>query len=283
MPYNLSISDAQQICPEYTFIEALTPSVQKAAFHVNDSDGNDLCLKIIAPDYKMERLQREILALQNLNHPNVAHLKEYEFSTRNSHVRHFMVENYILGRDLSEIINPGHGLLRSQISDLFSAICDGLSAVHSANIVHRDLKPSNIRIQSNGVPVIIDFGLARHLSLPDLTLTSQGARIGTPIYFAPEQFQGTKYDIDNRTDLFALGVLLYQMLVEEHPFYHSGMTDSQLFDAVTSSSEYINNSNFLSLPEKWKLITARLLEKERAQRPHSADLVASILRRIRGE
>ncbi len=275
--------DAKQLFPEYTFIKALTPSVQKAAFHVKDSGGDDFCLKIIAPNNRIERLEREVLALQKINHPNVAHLREYEFSTRNDKVRHFMVEDFIDGRDLSELLYGGHGLSRRQFSNLFSAICDGLSAVHSAGIVHRDLKPSNIRVKANNIPVIIDFGIARHLSLPDLTLTAEGAQLGTPLYFSPEQFLGTKHDIDHRTDFFALGVLLYQALVREHPFHQSGMSVSQLAKSVTTSCDYLNQPNFSSLPDNWRLITARLLEKERAKRPYSADMIASILRNIRGE
>src|ERR1019366_6588709 len=106
----------------------------------------------------------------------------------------------------------------------FAALCDGLSALKQEGIVHRDIKPENIRVKPSGAPVIIDFGLARHLSLPDLTQTVEGAAIGTPLYFAPEQFDGTKHDIDHRTDLFALGILLFEALTGEHPFYRPSMT-----------------------------------------------------------
>ena len=92
-----------------------------------------------------------------------------------------------------------------EVVRFFASLCDGLAALKAKGIVHRDIKPQNIRVRSNGDPVIIDFGLARHLGLPDLTKTIQGARLGTPAYFAPEQFDGNRHDIDHRTDLFAVG------------------------------------------------------------------------------
>jgi serine/threonine protein kinase len=156
-----------------------------------------------------------------------------------------------------------------------------LGALRAESIVHRDLKPSNIRVRQDGSPVIIDFGLARHLGLADLTRTSDGAAIGTPLYFAPEQFTGTKRDIDHRTDLFALGVLLYQALVGHHPFLTAAMTKpSELRDAVCDSAEFQTDAAFLALPPKWRMLVARLLEKERARRPQDAGQVATILRKL---
>jgi serine/threonine protein kinase len=148
--------------------------------------------------------------------------------------------------------------------------------------VHRDLKPSNIRVRADRSPVIIDFGLARHLDLPDLTRTAEGAAIGTPLYFSPEQFRGTKHDIDHRTDLFALGILVYQALVGRHPFWEAGMTFQQLDDAISTSEKFLMVTEFKRLPRQWQLIVGRLLAKERANRPQDAAQVASIFRKIGG-
>ncbi len=279
MAYKLPLQEAEALYPEYTFIEALTPSEQKAAFHVQDDKGNHLCLKLIAPDYSMDRLDREILALQSICHPNVAAFKEYTFSSTQGRRRHHIIEEFVVGVDLSVKLVAHHPWPRSEAAVFFAALCDGLSALNEKGIVHRDLKPSNIRVRPDGSPVIIDLGLARHLSLPDITSTADGAAIGTPIYFAPEQFRGTKHDIDHRTDLFALGVLLYQALIGQHPFWQPRMTAS-LGEAVCNSFDYLAKSRFTRLPTKWQLVLGRLLEKERARRPLNAHQASEILRGI---
>ena len=280
MPFVVPLDKAQAEYPEYIFIEALTPSEQKAAFHVEDQAGNHCCLKIIAPNYDVVRLQREILALQSLAHPNVAKFKEYTCSYKEGHNRHCLVEEYIDGTDLSNKFQKDQEWSKSDASKFFAELCDGLSALEEKNIVHRDLKPSNIRVRSSGSPVIIDFGLIRCLDLPDRTRTVNGAAIGTPPYFAPEQFQGTKYDIDHRTDLFAVGILLYEALFAQHPFNRSGMSYQELSEAVCNSDDHLNVTQFAALPDKWRLIIEKLLEKERSKRPYSALQVASILRKI---
>jgi len=282
MQFELSIEEAKRLFPEYDFISALPPSVQKAAFHVRDTDGRELCLKVIAPEYSMARLEREILALQSLSHPNVAKLVEYTFSTREGSQRHYVLEEYIEGNDLSECLVEGSAWELTDVAKLFVPIADGLAAVHELNIVHRDLKPSNIRVREKDSPVIIDFGLARHLDLPDLTRTEEGAAIGTPAYFAPEQFTGTKHDIDRRTDLFALGVMVYQAAVGHHPFLQAHMSYADLRDAVCTSDDYLSAEKFAALPADWRMIIRRLLHKERIGRPFSAMDVSRILKRVGG-
>ena len=218
MPYVVPMTEAQNAFPEYTFIKPLTPSEQKAAFHVKDKNGKDLCFKIIAPNYSLDRLEREIQALQSINHVNVVGLIEYTFSSKQGgQQRHYIVEEFIEGHDLAQDLQVGSQWSLSNASAFFAQLFDGLHAMHVLKIVHRDLKPTNIRVGVNGNPVIIDFGLARHLDLPDITKTSEGAAFGTPTYFSPEQFTGTKRDIDNRTDLFAAGVILHQAVIGTHP------------------------------------------------------------------
>lgn len=281
MPYHVGIEVAAAVYPEYRFVAPLTASEQKAAFHVKDADGNDLCLKIIAPDYRVDRLEREIRALQLITHPNVVRLVEYTFSSRPGSLRHFMVEEFVHGTDLSARLVAGEQWERQEAADFFAALFDGLSALDQKNIVHRDLKPSNIRVRNDGTPVIIDFGVARLLDLPDLTLTCEGAAIGTRRYFAPEQFVGTKHEIDPRTDIFAAGVLLHQTLVGRHPFWRQGMSSQEFQDAVCNSEDFKSSGEFRVLPERWRQLMGRLLEKIRARRPRHAAQVSLMLRKIR--
>jgi eukaryotic-like serine/threonine-protein kinase len=283
MPYTVDIKDAQQMFPDYTFVRPLTPSEQKSAFHVKDKAGTDLCLKLIAPNYERDRLDREIQALQTINHPNVVKLIEYTFSSKPGQWRHYIVEEFIDGQDLQVSLKPGKPWPVKTAAAFFAKLCDGLFAMREKGIVHRDIKPANIRVRPDGTPVIIDFGLARHLTMPDLTQTAEGAAIGTPIYFAPEQFDGTKHDIDHRTDLFAVGILLYEALTGESPFYSPKMTTrAQLRQAVCESTVHLSKPSFQALDEKWRILLSRLLEKERAKRPADARQVGTIIRKLGG-
>ena len=281
MPYSVDIKDAEKMFPDYTFVRPLTPSQQKSAFHVKDKAGTDLCLKLIAPNYERDRLDREIQALQTINHANVVKLIEYTFSSKPGQWRHYIVEEFIEGRDLGEILMPGKPWSAKSVAEFFSKLCEGLHALKEKEIVHRDIKPANIRVRPDGSPVIIDFGLARHLTLPDLTQTADGAAIGTPRYFAPEQFDGTKHDIDHRTDLFALGILLYEALAGESPFYSSKITTrGQLRQAVCESTVHLTRPSFNALEARWKVLLSKLLEKERAKRPADARQVCGILKKL---
>src|SRR5215813_7131047 len=102
MPFSVSIPDAEAQFPDYTFIKALTPSAQKAAFHVKDRNGHDLCLKVVSPGYERERLDREILAMQKITHPNVVSLIEYTFSSKSGQQLHYIVEEFVEGADLAD-------------------------------------------------------------------------------------------------------------------------------------------------------------------------------------
>ncbi len=283
MPFVVPIEDAQALYPDYKFIKALSPSEQKAAFHVQDPEGNDLCLKIISPDYSMIRLEREIQALQTLHHPNVVGLIEYTFSSREAKIQHYIIEEFIPGKDLTDYLTEGEGWDFSTVISFFSHLFDGLDSLRTANLVHRDIKPSNIRVRETGSPIIIDFGVARHLDKTDLTLTSQGAALGTPLYFAPEQFVGTKYDIEHRTDLFAAGIIMYQALTGTHPFYRDSMSYDDLLDVVCNSTDFLELPTFNKLPKQFQLIVSRLLEKERVRRPQSANQVSGMLKSLKGK
>lgn len=282
MPFNVPIAKAQEMFPQFVFLSPLTPSEQKAAFHVRDENGKDLCLKIIAPKNDIGRLQREILALQSFSHPNIVRLIEYTFSSKADMQRHFVIEEYIDGHDLRDLLIPNKPWSISTTVPFFTQLFDGLNSLNHNSIVHRDLKPNNIRVRPNNSPVIIDFGLARHLLLSDITRTSEGAAIGTPVYFAPEQFQGNKHDIDHRTDLYAAGTILFEVLTGHHPFYNDMNNYANLQDAVCNSVDFKNDSQFIALPIQLQLLISRLLEKERVRRPLNGGQVATLLGKVGG-
>lgn len=277
----MPIDDARSLFPRYDFISSLTPSAQKAAFHVRDEEGSDLCLKVVSPDYDVDRLFREIEALQQINHPNVVKLYEYTFSSTPGSVRHYLVEEFIEGNDLADELQAGPWE-PARIYTTFAELADGLTALEEIDVVHRDLKPQNIRVGMDGRPVIIDFGLARHLNLSDLTRTDEGAGLGTPIYFAPEQFLGTKRDIDRRTDLFAFGIMLFQAALGRHPFFEPGITYSELRSRVCENGDNFESDDFNALPEPLQLILGRLLARERLSRLGSAVQTSMLLRKARG-
>ena len=279
MTFSLPIADVRAAYPAFTIVKALTPSAQKAAFHARDSSGKDVCLKIISPNYNIDRLGREILALQKINHPNIVRLLEYQYHVSSAGIRHYMVEEFVDGSDLEALLTGK--LPTATAFPLFAQIADGLSELRKQDIVHRDIKPENIRVRPDGRPVIIDFGVARHLGMDALTRTSQGAALGTPLYFAPEQYTGTKYDIDHRTDLFALGTILYRAVCGEQPFLRPGMTDiAQLQDLVCNSTDHETKPSFLALSAPAQLLLKKLLSKDRAGRPQDAAQVAMILRKL---
>lgn len=278
MPFTVPIDEARELHPDFEFVSQLTPSEQKAAFHVRDKSGRDLCLKLIAPHYDLDRLKREIETLQLVNHPNVGRLVEYLYSSKNGKHVHYIVEEFVEGSDLAQSLVDGAAWPLEKAKNFFIGLAGGLEALRREDIVHRDLKPTNIRIRPSGEPVIIDFGLARHLGLPDLTRTSEGAQLGTPSYFAPEQWRGTKHDIDHRTDLFAFGILLHQALAGSHPFWNKNMKNrTELERATCESDEFLRGGAFTKLPSDWKLLTTKLLKKGRAQRPHRAEQVIHCL------
>lgn len=280
MPFLVPVAQAKQWFPDFEFVGALTPSEQKAAFHVRQN-GSDYCLKIIAPNHGLDRLEREVLAMQKLKHVNVVRLIEYAFRAREGEQRHYLVEEFIEGSDLTTLMTPGETWDTPQIANVFAPICDGLAALQEKSIVHRDIKPSNVRIRTTGEPVLIDFGLARHLDLKSLTATNIGAQIGTPRYFSPEQFTGGRRDIDHRTDLYALGVMIYEAATGTHPSLKAEIkTFEQLSEAVCMSDSHVNADAFKALPPKLQLIVKRLLAKQRAARPTSAALVAKLLREL---
>ena len=160
-------------------------------------------------DEMMERFLREARAAGTLNHPNIITI--YDADEENG-VAYIAME-YIERGTLRDLMAANRRMDAEQVVHIGALMCNALAAAHQQGIVHRDIKPANIMMLPNGSVKVADFGIA-HVS--DSTLTQEGSMIGTPHFMSPEQFMGHK--IDGSSDLFSVGVIMYEMLTGEKPF-----------------------------------------------------------------
>ncbi len=228
-------------------------------------------------DY-VKRFQTEAKAAANLNHPNVATV--YSVEETDDH-QTFITMEYIEGKPLNEMIPTG-GLDVRTFLEWFIAITDALGHAHEKGIVHRDIKPGNIMITPSGIPKILDFGLARidkakiseHHST--LSLTKTGQILGTPTYMSPEQAKGK--DADHRTDIFSLGVVMYEAVTGEKPFKGDN------YASIVSNLLSREPKNISDLKPDVPFLLSRLIMKCLNKEPHfryqSMDEVRVILREI---
>lgn len=184
-----------------------------------------VALKVVLPDFvssteTLERFRREARAAARLNHPNVITI--YDFGILQNG-RAYLAMELLTGRSLREEIEKHGYLTPARALEILRPICDAVQAAHNAGVIHRDLKPDNIVIEVNefGVETIkvVDFGIAKlreHTGQKANTLTGPGLVMGTPHYMSPEQCKGE--DLDVRSDIYSLGVMLYEMLCGHVPF-----------------------------------------------------------------
>ena len=175
-----------------------------------------------------KRFEREARALAKFRHPNVVSI--YDFGTEPNY---YLVMNYVEGKDLTEFV--GSPLKTSQVISWMSQLLQTLSAVHSFGLIHRDLKPSNIRLTPDGRLVVLDFGMAKWSEAQQSSLTSSGAILGTPAYLAPEELDSSIGETDQRTDIYTLGVIAYQLLTGRTPF--KGSLSKMFYSILTSQAE----------------------------------------------
>ncbi len=162
----------------------------------------------------LERIKREVELLSELQ--SEYYPQQYHFNIDVKTKEFEIVEDYIEGKVLREVMPDIK--TPEEIFTLFNSLVKGLSVIWNKNIVHRDLKPENIIIRPNGMPCIIDLGIARFLDLESLTRTISPMGPCTPIYAAPEQLANNKNLIDPRTDFFALGIIALELYLGIHPF-----------------------------------------------------------------
>jgi TolB-like protein/Tfp pilus assembly protein PilF len=241
--------------------------------------GRDVALKVLPPEMasspeRLERFQREARAVAALNHPLVVTI----YSVEEADGIHFLTMELVDGQPLDRLIPP-RGMAVAQVLAVAGGLADALCAAHDKGIVHRDLKPANVMLTQAERVKVLDFGLARMTApaeAPDSAAdqrtemrTSEGVVMGTMPYMSPEQLNG--HALDHRTDIFSLGIMLYEMACGERPF--RGDSSIALASAILRDTPQPLLERRQELPEGLVRIISRCLEKNVADRfPSARDL-----------
>ena len=225
------------------------------------------------PDESRERFRREARMAARVGHPSIVQVHDW----LEEQDELWIVMEYVEGRPLGELMEDGP-LSIEQAARLTRGLAAGLSAAHVAGVVHRDLKPGNLLITPEGDAKILDFGLAKRTGqgLDHMSISKSGQILGTVRYMSPEQALGQS--VDHRTDLFSLGVLLYEMLTCTSPFGGDQPVET-LSRICTFHPPAVSDRRGDCPPALSRLVDA-LLEKERERRPQSADEVVQRLDEI---
>jgi serine/threonine protein kinase len=244
--------------------------------------GRDIALKVLPAEMaqdpeRLGRFRREARALAQLDHPNIVTIHSVEESDG----VHFLTMQLVEGLPLDRLIPEG-GLPVEEIFEIAGALGDALAAAHEKSIVHRDLKPANVMVSNDGRVKVLDFGLAKDVratNLGDATLTSAshtqiGVVMGTPAYMSPEQTSGRP--LDHRTDIFSMGVVLYEMATGQRPF--GGNSSAELVSAILRDTPPSVTELRPDLPGDLARIVRRCLEKDPRHRVQTARDVSNEFR-----
>jgi serine/threonine protein kinase len=223
----------------YTITAKLGEGGMGEVYRATDTKlGRDVALKVLPAEMasnpeRLERFRREAKALAALDHRGIVTV----YSVEESGGVHFLTMQLVMGQTLDQLIPEG-GMPADEILEIATALADALAAAHEKDIVHRDLKPANVMVTQEGRVKVLDFGLAKitgpspeealNSMLPTALQTSEGVVMGTVPYMSPEQVAAG--DVDHRTDIFSLGIILYEMATGARPF--QGRSSAELASAI---------------------------------------------------
>ena len=237
-----------------------------------------VAMKVLFPEFAtdpafVERFRREAQAAANLNHPNIVAV--YDWGKVNN--TYYIAMEYVNGRTLADILKQSGTLTPMQVCDVMSEVASALISAHQNGVIHRDIKPGNILVSTTGQVKVADFGIARALGAGvEQGLTQTGAVMGTATYFSPEQAQGAS--TDQRSDIYSLGVVMYEMLSGVPPF--TGENAVAIAYKQVHERAMPLDQRLTSAPPEVAAIVAKCMEKSPDDRYSSAEEVRDELRRF---
>lgn len=218
----MELKQIKKILPdEVEILEELKKGGQKLALKGKKGD-KILAVKVYDSNCSLQRIRREIKAMMKVESEYIVNFYEYQnkITTLNDQEDIiYTLEEFVEGEELGDMLNSGYIFEIKELFEFLDSLLSALEEIWSYNIVHRDIKPGNIIIKKDGSPIIIDFGIARHIDETDLTKTFLPHGPCTPAYASPEVLQNNKKLIDCRSDLFSLGIVAYFMLTGSHPIW----------------------------------------------------------------
>jgi len=276
-----------QIVSHYRILEKLGGGGMGVVYKAEDTRlRRNVALKFLPDNLRKDaqslaRFQREAQAASALNHPNICTI--YDIGEADG--KAFIAMEFLDGATLKHLTG-GHPLELDRLLEISCEIADALAAAHAKNIIHRDIKPANIFVTEGGHAKVLDFGLAK-MTIPGeedseyatLTLTQAGIAIGTLPYMSPEQLQGRR--VDQHTDIFSLGAVLYEMATGQRPFL--GRSSVEVSSSILRDTPKPVTELRAELPAALQRIIERCLAKEPAERYASARELREGLERLRSE
>ena len=260
----------------YQIIEELGKGGMGRVYKVLDKETKEkVALKLIKSDIAadkktVERFRNELTSARKISHKNICRM--YDLGKEKG--SYFITMEFVPGEDLKSFIRRAAPLSTARTLSIARQVCEGLGEAHQLGVVHRDLKPQNIMIDKQGNVRIMDFGIAR--SVQSKRITGDGVMIGTPDYMSPEQVDGK--EVDHRTDIYSLGIILYEMVTGRVPFEG----DTPFSIGIKQKSELPKDPKEFNpqLPEELSLLILKCLEKERTKRYQNAGEIRSDLEAI---